>query len=1124
MADFIGDAAAKILVRKKTFHYISPSEKEKDVSIQDLITPFGGSNCSNDNIWIEPISGSAIIQPLIVNRDNYMIDSSTPEEIWTSDFNRFKTSVPDGAPEETINEVKKRVFRSYPNEFQFWKNAYTDAANKSDDAVAGSEMMGQIKRGDYKEAYDGVKYGNSFEGPIFKEEKLPPMFDDKKDDEGKSPPLVTWIYQKKSHPNVEWFLAQEYGNFANEPFWIDIWKDAKAGEPSGQQGVYDKYRYTTYGKDKKLHAYFAIRIGWLDASNVLNMGSAGENLSEGKALWPVKNSSSAKVGPYDIVFPIDGTPFIYDHQGEVIDQEETDEEKKTEEQVKEDAVRDIYTYDGFVASEAPDMSWVLSDGIENFRLQFMILRGNLIINSNYTSVPWVFPMNSSSLAAESTREIYSNFVVPPGKVCIMGRGFSFRFSFNPMEFNIYKDGKNRRLTDGYHGKITYSPIMERRDYPSGSGGWVDYYQFKSGLGNIDSGISGSSNFTLMPNDNMRDPNVKERSSSMLGYSYGWDVVVDEYYGFTEASEGRHTSMMIPINGLDPRGTGAGSPKSLVNVYLRDPEANEIAEPENVIGGGNGKNYGFEEQITGGIAFKTRIPELVMNCSAPNFASENESNYTEGISERFASPVFWRWKAMHFVPNPTETEWIDLTSYVSNISYDMTSTDYLTVRQNFDLELIVPKDYNLGEFNHNIDSIKNGQLTGSGIGTGEEGTRQWILDLIYSGNIEVQVWLGWLYGVKKEPVLESSTGFGVFSDEDFEQILLGNRQGSWVRVFTGVGRAGPLKQKYDIDTITLECKDKLEILNGQIILNSPIYDGMATDDAFVHICSLLGYPESEVVVSSCSAGWNILPMAYTFSKPKLRFEQYKTVLEAAKKIAHYFMHIIMTNPDGKINLSDIYHDASEVKAGDYLGAGKPIDALSVSHPSYIFYVDGNRDEIGEGGSVPSPFQRMYENFTFDKSIEDQATQFAVISVNRLNGARIIDGTTLDVAAIEVSTSKNFVGYTKQVVIQDPAFGDLDHIKMFKDAYSSRAFIPPMSINFCTYGRPTLRPLDIIGVYHTHDLSLRDSIEKYVTSKGHTINPLYASPNYLQYRVTSVKGSIQWADAKYQFRTDVTATHI
>jgi len=400
----------------------------------------------------------------------------------------------------------------------------------------------------------------------------------------------------------------------------------------------------------------------------------------------------------------------------------------------------------------------------------------------------------------------------------------------------------------------------------------------------------------------------------------------------------------------------------------------------------------------------------------------------------------------------------------------------------------------------------------------------MLDLIYSGNIEVQVWLGWIHGTDKEPVLALPSEFGVFSGEDFQSTILGGREGDLVRVFTGIGRAGPLKQKYDLDTINLECKDKLEILSGQVILNSPIYDGMATDDAFVHICSLLGYPESEVVVSSCSAGWNILPMAFTFSKPKLRFEQYKTVLEAAKKIANYFMHIIMTNPDGKINLSDIYHDASEINVGDYLGAGKPIDALSVSHPSYLFFVDGYKDEIGSGGAVTSPFQRMYENFTFDKSIEDQATQFAVISMNRLNGARIVDGTTLDVAAIEDPTSKNFVGYTKQVIVQDPAFGDLDHIKMFKDAYSSKAFIPPMSVNFSTYGRPTLRPLDIIGVYHTHDLSLSESISKYIEGKGHVINPLYSSPNYLQYRVTSVKGSIQWADAKFQYRVDVTATHI
>ena len=177
----------------------------------------------------------------------------------------------------------------------------------------------------------------------------------------------------------------------------------------------------------------------------------------------------------------------------------------------------------------------------------------------------------------------------------------------------------------------------------------------------------------------------------------------------------------------------------------------------------------------------------------------------------------------------------------------------------------------------------------------------------------------------------------------------------------------------------------------------------------------------------------------------------------------------------------------------------IDDLSVTDDSFVFYEDGSL--------APNPFQRIYEQFTFDKSIKDQVSQIQILSVDRTDGSFIADGTAHDVGAVENPNAKNFIGYRKPVRIEQPAFGDMAHINFFRNLTALHMFQAPIKINFFTYGRPTIRPLDIIEIVHREELVL----EKNTT-------------NRLKYRVLSVKGTFNPSDTKWGYRIDIEAEHI
>lgn len=978
MAQYVGMPDIKVILKRKQYQWITPPLLDFDINFSSLIGEYS-SNVREDNVLIETESSSAIVKPLYVNRNNYIEGSSTQPEP-----DRFIVDVPKGAPPETQEEIQKRVFIPKPTLYQ---------------------RTGGVA-GDFKHPWEAPTKG--YDGPLWSEEAHEP---EDSDPSLIRAPYTTWCHQRSSSPNVEWFLHQKHGNFTNQSFWVDIHKyssvtpeDVDDTEAVGELAD----RYIRYGKDYDTKAYIAFRIGWTE-----------ENPKDIKKA--PRNSRDPYTGPYDIVFPIGKSPFIYDHQG---DSHQYDQEKP----------RGDGYYDGFVASKKDDPSWIFMDDYNYARFYFLILRGKLIIYSNYASSSWVFPDDFTAKASSKTGERYSNFYVPAGKVCIMGRGFDFRFSFNPVEFDIYKDGKERKP----HGSIIPFPMSER-DF-GGDYGWRDL-----------TGKSDSTNFAVIPFD--RD--TTDSRGNDVSFGYGFDVVTDlgkyDSIGYSSYS---YTSMMIGVDGTDPQ---SRTLSDIVDTYFRTPNVNEDTKATTFV------SYGFETTLQDGVLFNNKMLQIDMNCKAPTIGP-----YTHNVSKRFASPVLWRLKGHHNVPPTPVPSELDITNLVKSISYNTSTPDYRSVRQSYTVDVIIPKDYNLSDF-----------------GFGKMSRRQ-LLDWLHGGLKEIEIWLGyWGGGRTEDPAMASLPV--PFYDED-----VSNKGGRRIKVFTGLSMGGPINETYGQDVISLQCKDKLEILSAYPILNSPFYDGMRLSKAFYHLCTLSGLPKNMFRVRSNWARFRFLPLGYTFQEPRMRFDENTPLIDAIKRITKMFWHVLRTDPDGTIVLTDLYSDYED--KGLYI---KTLEELSLTHPSYVFYVDGSL--------ASNPFQRAYEVFTTEKNTMDHITEIDIMSVDRNQGAIIVDGTAMDVGSIENPWAKNFIGFRKPLRYTEPALGDIEHIRNFRENAAKHFFQSPISVKFHTFGRPTLRPLDIIEVRHSEP------------------QPFPGNPYNMKYRVLSVGGTIQISD-KWRYQCDIQAEHL
>ena len=1040
MSEYVGLPDVKVILRKRSFQYIVPPS-DIDMSMSDFYTEHTDPNLEADNVLFVKEMECMLVKPLYVNRSTYIVSAVAPSYRYVSSAAQanalensegttvypYRVEVPKGAEWETKEETLRRVFELKTTYAQRWggngtflhaKGASTSATG-STSATIGS--LGSIYDDadwvDVMGVWDEDAMGRPYSGPDFATHLHEPST-------GATQPTA-WIHQLNSMPNMEWFLAQKGNMFTNQPFWIEVHKDkttpTDAEDPDGYS------RYYKYG-GVEVKAFFGVRIGW----NSPRGGKFEDNVS-------CRNAGGN--GPYDIIFPIGGTPFIWDH-GSV------KEEVKQKDLEVDDGQR--VDYHGHMMDSTD--GWTLPDEDTNFKLYFYYLRGKLVIASSFASSPWIVPQNFGKVSKD-TADKYENFYIPPGKVCIMGRGFKFRMSFNPVEFNIYKNGKKREPS----ASIQSRPIQERRDYPSGDkGGLFDIAYYNNGLVGdpSDTDEFPFQNFLCVPNAN-EDIDLSGRQVS---YSYGCDVVERQYDSSSLGGSSRsYTSMMIPIEGQDPHSISfdPASKKSVIYTKSRVPEEDDRPVPTTRVD----TRCGFRAETT--ITAHNKIIEIGMNCQKPT-----KGKYNTSTSERFASPVVWRMKAKHYSPDPPRGTDIDITGLVSNISLNATASDFYTVRQSAQVEVILPKTPLLPDYYHNVGFT----------------SREELIRLLCGGSREIEISLGWMDSNPAGPARRV--------------------------VFTGISNSVPTSETYALDTVTLDCKDRLQLLEKNFFMNSPMYDGMNVSDAFMHVCTLTGFPKSLFKVVSRRAHYEILEMGYTFMKPAIRFDDGTTIFDGAKTIAEKFWHVIRTNPRGVIELVDL--NVTGNREQQNLGQHAVIDELPLSDNSFQFYVDGS-------DSRANAFNRIYDKIDISRTFDDRITQIVLVSMDRRDFAILIDGNTVDVDAVENPDSPDFLGYQIPGYQSEAAFGTREKARYYKAAMEKHVFQAPIHVDFSTYGVPKLRPFDIIEVVFP-DQSDNAYYGLFNPAGGHT-ETLAGS---LKMRVMTVSANIDMtSEMKYSMR--INAVH-
>jgi hypothetical protein len=86
----------------------------------------------------------------------------------------------------------------------------------------------------------------------------------------------------------------------------------------------------------------------------------------------------------------------------------------------------------------------------------------------------------------------------------------------------------------------------------------------------------------------------------------------------------------------------------------------------------------------------------------------------------------------------------------------------------------------------------------------------------------------------------------------------------------------------------------------------------------------------------------------------------------------------------------------------------------------------------------------------------------MTTNRSNNRIVIIADSVDVGAIEDPDHPDFLGYKKPWIAAIPEFGTEARGRSFVQSLESHIFQSPTKVVMKTYGRPTLKPFDIVGL--------------------------------------------------------------
>lgn len=445
------------------------------------------------NIASDPDIGAVFRRPAFIYRNNYIENASGDLSFDIAyEANNIINSVVGKSDGDVEFELNQRVWRAFP-----W---FTETEFGFDPLDTRTEFNDQdfvYPTNNYPSNYNGVRWSNikrsemnitdlgSVSTKAFIQGKETDLAANIK------PESISWPWMNTSNYNSRFIIRQKSPLAQGQSFWIELNKNEVSN--------------LTLDENDPYGPFFALVIGW------------------------------GTIYSYTIYFPIGGVPYIIDNNMALADARNDRESGITSANIDDfnKALEYVLRYQ-VVASQAPDEGWILKNDNRNPLFIFYFVQNRLVIKSNYTNNSWVFPNNEKTIniGLENGESLIDYFYMPSSNLIMFGKGYSFAFNFNPMEF----------FPGDSFIQVGLIQIPKKELLKGESVEIVD--------------ILGGKNFTIIPNTD----NINLRNEYSSGYTYGVDVLGNEKTTMNlDAFNCVRTYEINEIENMNPTGAPVNSP-------------------------------------------------------------------------------------------------------------------------------------------------------------------------------------------------------------------------------------------------------------------------------------------------------------------------------------------------------------------------------------------------------------------------------------------------------------------------------------------------------------------------------------------------------------------------------------
>ena len=257
-----------------------------------------------------------------------------------------------------------------------------------------------------------------------------------------------------------------------------------------------------------------------------------------------------------------------------------------------------------------------------------------------------------------------------------------------------------------------------------------------------------------------------------------------------------------------------------------------------------------------------------------------------------------------------------------------------------------------------------------------------------------------------------------------------------QTFTGIVVSTSASETPGEEKITLNCRDYMYILESTPIFNSPIYDGMIMYYAAKDLVNRAGITE---VIDDWTADAGsekeeyFLPSGFTFSQPKVHFNQEQMLFECLKYMVERPEAFAYFDADGVMHIKKIpggiFSDTT----------GESISATLYRNPE-----------------IATSSQLILDEKSVDYDLTSTVNKIVMVSVDMDTRGTLLHTRT-------ASKAEDNLIFRKTMLFKQPALGNMDVVRAYANDLGNRVFYPIRKTAFKTVGDvSTLDPFSFLTV--------------------------------------------------------------